>query len=237
MAWQSLKLPKLKVALLALNAIGFAVESVKLMPGIIQAPGPVIPFMVGAVITGYHTYCRERGFGDTFEHEGAHFAMAKLMGGKTNRFLVSAQPVPSKNPGGLARMGEHSAHGVEKGTRERCWILGPYFFPYITLILLLLRLTLGNNVPWLFDCVVGVSFGYHVASHWKQIPNAVQVARKDPCKEHDFARYGVAFSFTFVVMAQLMIIPSILIVIHTGWFEAGRFLMAGQSFWLDLIFK
>jgi hypothetical protein len=143
--------------------------------------------------------------------------------------VASGQIVARDHP-----MGPASPGGIP-GVLENCRILGPYFFPTFTVLLLLIRLTLGEKVPGLFDVLVGFSLGYHLASRWKQIPDEIQKARKDPHKKPDFARFGVPFLLAFVVMAQWIIIPSVLLAVHGGWMSAAQYVVAGQGFWVDLI--
>jgi len=188
-------------------------------------------------VAAWYQSKRQRGTWDVLEHEVAHGVMSELGGRPVEQIIAGNKPIGANARSGVNFIGVCKSRGFDAGIITHCWILGPYFLPTFTIMLLLLRLTLGGNVPWSFDLCVGASLGYHLASYSQQIPNAVRVAGADARKESDFARLGVPFSLSFVLMANLIIVPSVLLIVHSGWMAAGRFVVAGQGFWMDFIFN
>ena len=221
----------IQTTLVVLNTIGFVVVAIPVLWGLLCHPGALLPFLMGGMSGIWWQWGRPRSVWSVLLHEVGHGLFSEISGDPVHKIMARAS-VPNAED---QRLGFCQSGGTASGVFRHCWILAPYFFPLSTALLLLIRLTLGESVPPLFDAMLGFSLGAHLVSHSSQTWAGIRRAKNNSLGGHVFSWFGTPFSVAFISMAHLMIVPSILLIVHSGWREAGRYFLAGQGFWWNFI--
>lgn len=146
---------------------------------------------------------RRQAFGSylsTLEHECTHGLFAILTG-----HTIRAMTVTSKNGGQIAYSG---------GEGNWLIVIAPYFFPTVTVILLLIRMFIQPNY-W-FEIGVGVSIGFHIGSSFYETHTG----------QTDLQKVGMFFSFCFLPAANLLTYTFIASYLRSGW----------QGVWTAIVF-
>lgn len=126
----------------------------------------------------------------TLEHESTHALFALLTGHRITRMRVTAFD------GGEV---------VYKGPGNWLIIIAPYFFPTITVLLLLVRPFWPNNM-WL-EGSVGASVAFHLGSTWHETHGG----------QTDLKKAGWFFSFCFLPTANLLVYIMVGYYLLEGW--------------------
>ena len=115
-------------------------------------------------------------------HELTHALWALLFGGRVHRLRVSS-----------------SGGSVQLSKSNMLITLAPYFFPFYTMLLILLRFLVGlfmREVPyplvWLF--LVGLTWGFHVTFTLQSLMS----------NQPDINEYGKLFSYTVIYIFNLL---------------------------------
>jgi len=203
--------------------VGFAVQLPALAKSIYAEPTPLAPFGVGvglyALVWALFIRKRGRGVWDTFEHELTHAVFCVLLFKKVRSFHADSDP---DHRGFLG----YVAHEEASGFRGVLITLAPYFFPTFTAFLLLIRLLVADEFLRYFDIVLGASFSYHLISNWQEFG----------FHQDDIRRQKLFFSTVFILLANLIVIPVVLIVLLKDWASVPPYLVQGVQ-WPYLILK
>ena len=182
---------------------GFAVQLLALAKSIYAEPTPLAPFGVGvglyALVWALFIRKRGRGVWGTFEHELTHAVFCVLLFKKVRSFHADSDP---DHRGFLG----YVAHEEASGFRGVLITLAPYFFPTFTAFLLLIRLLVADEFLRYFDLVLGASFSYHLISNWQEFG----------FHQSDIKSQTKFFSVVFIILANIIIIPLVLLMVHQG---------------------
>jgi hypothetical protein len=197
-------------------ALSFLVHGLGVFLKLLFNPAPMIPFLWGAGIYGlvwlFILRRRKRGMWDTFEHELTHAIFCILCFKKVHSFMAGSSADQSGRLGVVY-------HEQATGFRGTLITLSPYFFPTYTAFLLLIRLFVADSALGVFDLFVGATFIYHLISNWQEFG----------FHQSDITSQTKFFSVVFIILANLIIIPSVLLIVHG---EAGSLLSyLGDGFW------
>ncbi len=196
-------------------SVGFALQLTSLARDVYAKPAPLMPFALGLGCYAL-IWCllirkkRGRGVWGTFEHELTHAIFCVLLFKKVHAFHAGSH---ADKDGYLG----YVSHEGAKGIRETLITLAPYFFPTYTVFLLLIRLLVAESYLWYFDIAVGASFSYHLISTWQEFGFYQQ----------DIKSQTPFFSVSFILLANIIIIPVVLLVIHQGWGDVLPYLREG----------
>jgi hypothetical protein len=195
--------------------VGFALQLPSLAKGIFVRPVPLFPFALGLgsyVLVWFFMIRKKRDTGvwDTFEHELTHAIFCVLLFKKVHAFHAGAEADQD------GRLGYISHEGAT-GFRETLITLAPYFFPTYTVFLFLIRLLVAESYLWYFDIVVGASFSYHLISTWQEFG----------FHQQDIKSQTPFFSVSFILLANIIINPMVLLVVHQGWGAVPDYLREG----------
>ena len=204
------------VAILLLPwVVGFALQLPSLAKDIFVRPVPLFPFALG--LSSYALVWffmirkkRDTGVWDTFEHELTQAIFCVLLFKKVHAFHAGAEADQD------GRLGYISHEGAT-GFRETLITLAPYFFPTYTVFLFLIRLLVAESYLWYFDIVVGASFSYHLISTWQEFG----------FHQQDIKSQTPFFSVSFILLANIIINPMVLLVVHQGWGAVPDYLREG----------
>jgi len=176
----------------------------RLVARIAQAPLTVAPFAAGALLYYllWRTVLGRPGLGSfftTLEHEFTHALFAWL-----TLHTVTGLSVTWRDGGSVTIRGPGN------------WLItaSPYFFPTLTVILLLVALLLPPASATWFGGLLGLSFCYHLVTNWRQIHR----------NQLDLQRIGFLFSWLFLPGANLFGYALIIAVSSGGSTEVARFL-------------
>ncbi|MBH66706.1 MAG: hypothetical protein CL784_09385 [Chloroflexi bacterium] len=219
--------------------VGLAITFLKCLFAFAHDPLPLVPFAGGLLfwiwIWHAHLSHSPQSMWHTWEHELTHALFCLLTLTKVRGFHADEKPYKLTRSNSATSYSGHVTHDHVGGWRGMLITLAPYFFPTFAIALLLLRLVVNDGFQPVVDVLIGVTFGYYAINRIKDIKNAVRVAGRDSAGEHDFQRHGVPVSLAFTVFANLIIMPSILLVLHQGWGAAGTYSISGGQFWLELL--
>ena len=195
--------------------MGFALQLPSLAKAIYTQPSPLFPFALGlgcyALIWFFLLRKKgEPGVWDTFEHELTHAIFCVLLFKKVHAFHAGSQADKDGHLG-------YVSHEGATGFRETLIALAPYFFPTYTVFLLLIRLLVAESYLWYFDTAVGASFSYHLISTWREFG----------FHQEDIKSQNPVFSVSFILLANIIIAPIVLLVIHQGWVGVLPYLKDG----------
>jgi hypothetical protein len=195
--------------------VGFALQLPSLAKDIFVRPVPLFPFALGLgsyALVWFFMIRKKRDTGvwDTFEHELTHAIFCVLLFKKVHAFHAGAEADQD------GRLGYISHEGAT-GFRETLITLAPYFFPTYTVFLFLIRLLVAESYLWYFDIVVGASFSYHLISTWQEFG----------FHQQDIKSQTPFFSVSFILLANIIINPMVLLVVHQGWGAVPDYLREG----------
>lgn len=182
---------------------GFGLQFLFLIKAIYVQPRPLVHFAIGVGVYAFIWYFllrkRGRGVWDTFEHELAHAIFCVLLFKKVRAFHADSEVSKEGYLG-------YVSHEGATGFRETLITLAPYFFPTYTVFLLLIRLMVAESYLQYFDVVVGASFSYHLISTWQEFG----------FHQQDIKSQTKFFSVVFIILANIIIIPLVLLMVHQG---------------------
>jgi hypothetical protein len=195
--------------------VGFALQLPSLAKDIFVRPVPLFPFALGLgsyALVWFFMIRKKRDTGvwDTFEHELTHAIFCVLLFKKVHAFHAGAEADQD------GRLGYISHEGAT-GFRGTLITLAPYFFPTYTVFLFLIRLLVAESYLWYFDIVVGASFSYHLISTWQEFG----------FHQQDIKSQTPFFSVSFILLANIIINPMVLLVVHQGWGAVPDYLREG----------
>ena len=181
-------------------SVGYVIALYEVIADITAVPEYAWPLLAGmgvfAVVWGGWLRGHDR-FWRTFEHELTHVIFALLFLQRVKHFRASAEK------GG-------SIH--HHGRRHNFLIsLSPYFFPTVTVIPLVLLFLVTAGVRPYIEFLVGATLMYHLIT-------TVEEARP---YQTDLTQHGLAFSYTFIVLMNLVCVGLVLAMTvfdaGTGW--------------------
>jgi len=195
--------------------VGFTLQLPSLAKDIFVRPVPLFPFALGLgsyALVWFFMIRKKRDTGvwDTFEHEFTHAIFCVLLFKKVHAFHAGAEADQD------GRLGYISHEGAT-GFRETLITLAPYFFPTYTVFLFLIRLLVAESYLWYFDIVVGASFSYYLISIWQEFG----------FNQQDIKSQTPFFSVPFILLANIIINPIVLLVVHQGWGAVPDYLREG----------
>jgi len=222
-----------------LFSVGLLLTFLKGLPGFVQNPKPLVPFLAGLAFWFWiwHAYLRKspRTMWHTWEHELTHALFCILTFTKVTAFHADEKSYMPEGCKSTTKFAGHISHERVPGLRGVLITLAPYFFPTFTIILLLVWLGAKDSFQPIYEVLIGITFGYYLVNRYKDICRAKETAEKDKERVHDFQIHGVPFSLSFTVFACLVTMPSVMIVLHQGWGAAGGYCVSGGRFWFDLL--
>lgn len=198
-----------------------ALAAVALLPGVVVAvgvllgdiivtPGPAVPFVAGLV--GYWVLWRWvlvrpalGSFLSTFEHELTHTLFAWVTFHRVTGLRASWRE------GGEIRF---------RGRGNWLITIAPYFFPTVSLLLLLVLALVPGRAAILEGVLLGVTVSYHATSTWRE------THRGQP----DLARVTFPFAIAFLPTANLFFYGVLLAFAHSGTEAMGRFVTRAWEF-------
>ena len=181
-----------------------ALALVRVVTTIIFDMSPMLPFLGGAIFWGILWWAFLRRTRYTFfltlEHELTHAIFAWLTFHKVTDLRVT-----------LTRGGQISHQGVGN------WLiaLAPYFWPTLSLVLMLIVWLLPAPTHAVGEALIGMSFAWHVTS----------TIRETHPKQTDIAKAGKLFSLMFLPAANMLTIGSLLAFAHGGAERMSGFLL------------
>ena len=104
------------------------------------------------------------------------------------------------------------------------WLItvAPYFFPTLSLFLIVLARFLPGSLASVANLVVGGSFAFHVTS----------TLRETHPGQTDLQEAGFVFCLLFLPTANILTFGAMLAFVYGGWSGAGEFLGAiGRTTW------
>jgi len=206
-AWLKWPAAVLAVALLPASVLAF----IQLLAKVATHPLPVTMILTGIalyLVAWWWVFRRWRfAFFMTVEHELTHalFALAtfhRVTGLRATAFR-----------GGQMRF-------VGQGN----WLItvAPYFFPTLSLFLIVLARFLPGSLASVANLVVGASFAFHVTS----------TLRETHPGQTDLQEAGFVFCLLFLPTANILTFGAMLAFVYGGWSGAGEFLGAiGRTTW------
>lgn len=214
---------KLFAILMIPFAVSFLLNGIGVLWKLAFDPGPILSFVIGGGLYGmiwlFVLRRRKRGMWDTFEHELTHAIFCILCFKKVHSFMAGSNADKNNRLGVVY-------HEGASGLRGTLITLSPYFSPTYTAFLLLIRLFVAESALGIFDLFVGATFCYHLISNWQEFG----------FHQTDITRQTKFFSVVFILLANLIIIPSVLLSVHTGWGEAMAYVVNGFTSPFKLFF-
>ena len=150
----------------------------------------------------------------TFEHELTHNIWALLFFKKPRGFHVNT------DGSGLFEWSGSS------GLLSKLFILlSPYFFPTITMFLILLSLIIKDGFISIFFLVIGISFGYHIVSTVKEMH----------LEQTDITENGYFTSFNTIVLMSLIMNGVVIAFINNGYNGIAEFFISAYMYGYNLV--
>tara|TARA_B110000967_G_C18702556_1_gene468604 strand:- start:135 stop:779 length:645 start_codon:yes stop_codon:yes gene_type:complete len=150
----------------------------------------------------------------TFEHELTHNIWALLFFKKPRGFHVNT------DGSGLFEWSGSS------GLLSKVFILlSPYFFPTITMFLILLSLIIKDGFISIFFLVIGISFGYHIVSTIKEMH----------LEQTDITENGYFTSFNTIVLMSLIMNGVVIAFINNGYNGIAEFFISAYMYGYNLV--
>ena len=150
----------------------------------------------------------------TFEHELTHNIWALLFFKKPRGFHVNT------DGSGLFEWSGSS------GLLSKLFILlSPYFFPTITMFLILLSLIIKDGFISIFFLVIGISFGYHIVSTVKEMH----------LEQTDITENGYFTSFNTIVLMNLIMNGVVIAFINNGYNGIAEFFTSAYMYGYNLV--
>ena len=199
-----LRLVKWPVALAALVALPGAVLALRdEIEAVVDAFEAVRPFLYGA--GGYFViwwlilrrrWMREGEFGATFEHELTHTVFSLLTFNPVREFVATN------------KQGGYMRHG---GSQNWLVPISPYFFPTLSVPVMLIMLVLEGDEIDVANIVLGVTVAYHITSTYRE--TRLTYSQKGQQGAHpllgdevgsDFQKVGIRFAWCFLPAANIV---------------------------------
>ena len=150
----------------------------------------------------------------TFEHELTHNIWALLFFKKPRGFHVNADG-----------SGLFEWSGVTGLLSKVFILLSPYFFPTITMFLILLSLIIKDGFISIFFLVIGISFGYHIVSTIKEMH----------LEQTDITENGYFTSFNTIVLMNLIMNGVVIAFINNGYNGIAEFFTSAYMYGYNLV--
>ena len=195
-----LRLVKWPVALAALAALPGAVLAFRdEIEAVVDAFEVVGPFLYGAV--GYFVlwwfilrrrWMREGSFWETFEHELTHTVFSLLTFNPLREFMATG------------KRGGYMSHG---GSENWLIPISPYFFPTLSVPVMLIMLVLEGDEIDIANIVLGVTVAYHITSTYRETRLTHSHHRAHLLGGeigNDFRAVGIRFVWCFLPAANIV---------------------------------
>jgi hypothetical protein len=194
-----LRLLKWPTALVALLLLPGSVIAFKLQVEIVyRSPESAEPFLLG--LAGYGALwvillrrrsLLESSFWSTLEHEFTHILFTLLTFGRV-RGLVAT----------------HRGGGFMEFEGSRNWLvaISPYFFPTLSLPVILMMQALDGDALRVANLVLGITVSYHLTSTW----------RETHAEQADLQQVGFPFAWALLPTANVAAFGMILGMAHGG---------------------
>jgi len=194
---------KWPAAVLALALLpGATIAAIELLVRVVTRPLPVTMFLCGFglyVVVWWWLFRRSRfSFVLTLEHELTHALFA----------IVTFHRVT-----GIRATAFRGGHIRFVGEGNWLITVAPYFFPTLSLFLLVFAWCLPSILAGLINFVIGGSFAYHMTS----------TLRETHPGQTDLQQTGVLFCFCFLPAANIVTFGAVLGFIYGGWAGSAQF--------------
>ena len=200
-------------------------------------PGQLMPFVIGVLIWILFWQIRLRNkpcnFLHTFHHECSHAVACTVTNTDIKEFRASKESYIFKENKSLA-LG-HVKHGSSSVYCNVFIALAPYTVPFFIIPLLTIRMLIADPFLPLIDITIGITFGFYAIEHTVSTKRCIEAESADKNRESDLAKYGIRFSLAIIILANLILMPAIVLVLHQGWLSAARHCISGFTFWIDLM--
>lgn len=168
-------------------------------------------FLAGTVVSGILCllFARRLRFFMVFEHELTHNIWALLFLKKPRGFHV--------NPDGS---GQFQFSGRTSTISELFISLGPYFFPTITVLLILASPIVKEGLMEIYFLAIGITYGYHLSS----------TVKETHLRQTDISENGYFTSFNLIISLNLLTNGLVLAFINGGWGCVGVYFLRSYEF-------
>ena len=197
---------KWPMGLLSLGLLpGLALGFFEVLRRVLNNPQPIEFFGVGFVLyyAVWLLFFRRRIAGSlfsTFEHELTHAIFAWLT-------LHRVQGLKATwNSGGVMTF---------KGKGNWLIYLAPYFFPTLTVPIVIYLLVVHGATPEWVDALLGATMAYHITSTWRETHR----------EQTDLKKVGFIFAFLFLPAANLAFFGAVFAFAHGGLESSYQFLV------------
>ena len=202
---------KWPTGLLSLGLLpGVALGVFEVLGWVLHNPQPIMLFGIGFTIyyLVWLLFFRRRITGSlfsTFEHELTHAIFAWLT-------LHRVQGLKATwNSRGLMTF---------KGKGNWLIYLAPYFFPTLTVPIVIYLLVVHGATPEWVDALLGATMAYHITSTWRETHR----------EQTDLKEVGFIFAFLFLPTANLAFFGAVLAFAHGGLGSSYQFLVTSFQF-------
>jgi hypothetical protein len=104
-------------------------------------------------------------------------------------------------------------------------LLSPYFFPTITMFLILFSLIIKDRFISVYFLVIGMSFGYHIVTATKEIHLG----------QTDITENGYFTSFNIIVLMNLIMNGVVIAFVNNGSYGIGEFFTSTYIYGYNLV--
>ena len=116
-----------------------------------------------------------------------------------------------------------------KGKGNWLIYLAPYFFPTLTVPIVIYLLVVHGATPEWVDALLGATMAYHITSTWRETHR----------EQTDLKKVGFIFAFLFLPAANLAFLGAVLAFAHGGLGSSYQFLVTSfqitDGLWSSLI--
>ncbi len=191
--------------LCSLGIIGF-VRAILIYLGntSLQNPQTMVPFLVGSVfylVLWIFVFSRRERFWSILEHELTHLVFATLFFKRIHAFYAS-------------RDGDGR---VEVEGDNFLIALSPYFFPLLTVIILLIKPSISSQFQFLLNALLGFTLMFHF----------VYLLKEFHPSQPDLKKNGLLFSIIVVGFFNVFFIGICIAALEGNWYDIGEFVMTG----------
>lgn len=159
-------------------------------------------FLVALVI--FKKYLNANSFYSTLRHELCHWFFALLSFSKPHSLRINGD-----GSGSYQHFGRHN-YGI---------VLAPYFFPIVTVFLLLFQVFF-NRPSFMYFILLGVALAF----------DGVSMKKDYHFQQTDWQVYGIRFSIQFSILVAILFLVSILVILFGGFDAYTLFLKRGYYF-------
>ena len=173
-------------------------------------------FLLGTIafLILYFLFSNKLQYFSTFKHELTHNIWALLFFKKPRGFHVNT------DGSGLFEWSGSS------GLLSKIFILlSPYFFPTITMFLILFSPIIKDRFISVYFLVIGMSFGYHIVSAIKEIHLG----------QTDITENGYFTSFNIIVLMNLIMNGLVIAFVNNGAYGIGEFFSSTYVYGYNLV--